>query len=170
MSDRRRQLESLEAVLRRQLEHHTRLLKLMEGKRDALRRHQADRLADLCRAEHAVVSKISDDEKRRLTLVAELTLAVQPDAQQPLAMVDLAERLAEPDRTRLLLLRQQLREQMQEVQRRTTVVRRATDAVARHMTGLVQGIAAASAGVSTYGMRGARTRPAAAVSTFSVTG
>ena len=108
-------LDHLEAVLAQALERQRQLLSLLERKRLALRQGKDQELVDLTRLENAAVQTISEIEKRRLQLVADLTLAVDPSAQEPLKMKELAERLPEPFRGRLLVTRQKLVEAMTQV-------------------------------------------------------
>ncbi len=162
-------LAPLEQTLRQQLTLHSELLELLKRKRDVLRGNDTKAAIDLCTLEHEKVQKIAELEKQRLNLVADLTLSVDPQAREPIRMAELAEQLGEPARGRLLVLRQQLLEQMKAVHTETGIVRRATETLAKHMHGIVQTIGALSAGVSTYGSRGAFPQSNTAVSTFSAT-
>lgn len=160
---------SLEQTLQQQLGLHRELLDLLKRKRDVLRVNDARATVDLCGLEHEKVQKVAELEKLRLRLVADLTLVVDPDAAEPMRLADLAERLDEPARGRLLVSRQQLLEQMKRVQQETSVVRRATETLAKHMQGIIQTIGAISSGASTYGSRGAFPQQNTALSTFSAT-
>ncbi len=162
-------LVALEQVLRQQLQLHGELLELLKKKRDTLRTNDTRATIDLCTLEHEKAMKIAELEKDRLRLVADLTLVVEPGASEPMCLADLAERLGEPVRGRLLVTRQQLLDRMRCVQEETSIVRRATESLAKHMQGIVQTIGAISTGVSTYGSRGAFPQSNAAVSTFSAT-
>jgi flagellar FlgN protein len=160
---------SLEQVLRQLLVLHTELLDLLRRKQDKLRTNDAKAMIDFCALEHEKVQGITDLEKHRLKLVAELTLAVDPGAAEPMRLGELAGRLDEPVRGRLLVQRQQLLEKMKQVQSETSVVRRATETLSKHMQGIIQTIGAISTGVSTYGSGGAFPQRSTAVSTFSAT-
>jgi len=160
---------SLEQVIRQLLGLHGELLDLLKRKQDKLRANDAQAMVDYCKLEHEKVQRIAELEKRRLTLAADLTLAIDPGSAEPMRLAELAERLDEPVRGRLLVSRQQLLEKMKQVQEETSVVRRATETLAKHMQGIIQTIGAISTGVSTYGSGGAFPRQATAVSTFSAT-
>jgi len=162
-------LALLEQTLRQQLSLHGELLELLKRKRDVLRGSDTKAAIDLCTLEHEKIHMIAELEKRRLNLAADLTLMVDPGAKEPMRMAELAEGLGEPARGRLLVLRQQLLDRMKEVHTETGIVRRATETLAKHMHGIVQTIGALSAGVSTYGSRGAFPQSNTAVSTFSAT-
>lgn len=162
-------ITQLEQNLHQLLNLHGELLELLKKKRDTLRDSDTQAAIGLCTLEHEKIQKIADLEKQRLQLVADLTLAINPQAKEPLRMGDLAEQLSEPSRGNLLVLRQKLLEQMKAVHHETGIVRRATESLAKHMHGIVQTIGALSAGVSTYGNRGALPQANTAVSTFSAT-
>lgn len=138
MADTRfKQIPVLEAVLKQLAERHEQLLTLMKRQREALRRADHRGVSEYSRLENTLVQAIGDLEKRRQELVAELTRALDPKAVQPLRMRDLAERLPEPSRGRLLVLREQLRERIAKVKEESSVTRRATEALLKHMQGLV---------------------------------
>lgn len=158
----------LEAVLKQQLEQHEALSAALQRKRSALRAAKAQDVADCTLAEHQHVQAISDLERQRIVLAGDLTLLLDPKAKQPMRLEELADRMADPARTRLLVLRVQLRKAIERVKHEAQVVRMATEAVLRHLTGMVQSIGATATGTTTYGGRGARPRQAAAVSTFSM--
>lgn len=159
---------ALESLLTQMVALQGELLALLERKREAMRRANPRLMAELCALENAKVQALSELEKKRLQLVAQLTLLVDPKAKEPLRMADLAERLPEPARGRLIALRGQLRDRLEEVRRQTSVARRAADSLVRHVQGLVQGVTSATTAAAAYGRLGAPTRPLA-MSTFSVT-
>jgi len=117
-------LDQLESVLNDSVHRQAQLLALLERKRLALREGRAQDMADLCCLENTLVQAISELEKRRLQLVADVTLAVVPGADSPLKMRDLAERLPEPHRGRLLVTRTKLVVAIEKVAEQTSVVRR----------------------------------------------
>ena len=162
-------IDQLTGVLAKQLEAHGRLLALLKQKRQSLRQVQYEQVTTGSQQENTVIQQISELEKRRLQLVADLTLALDTHAAQPLRLAELAERLDEPDRGRLLVLRQQLFEHMAEVRRQTNVARRATESLVSHMQGLVQSIGAACSGMSVYASNGAPPPQAMVISTFNTT-
>ncbi|MCG8510810.1 MAG: flagellar protein FlgN [Rhodospirillales bacterium] len=159
----------LAELLHTMLIEHQQLNATLDRKRQAMREARQQELAQLALLESEKVQAISEMEKQRLALVAELTLAVQPSAPQPLRMGELAEALDEPFRGKLLVLRTQLLAAIQSTQQEAATIRRATESLASHMNGLVRTIGALATGVSTYGSRGALPEAAAAVSTISVT-
>lgn len=164
-----KQLSQLEAVLRRQIAAQDRLLSSMTRKMDAIRRASAQELADCCREENESLQLVAELEKQRLGLAAELTRLVNPAAKAPWTLRELAERIEEPARGRLLVLREQLRQKAASVQRGASVAHQATQTLARHMQGIVHAIGGAMTGILTYSRRGSRPSLALAASTFSAT-
>jgi 23S rRNA A2030 N6-methylase RlmJ len=163
------QIASLEQTLRQQLSLNSELLELLKRKRDVLRASDTQAVIGLCTLEHEKIQKIADLERQRLNQAADLTLLVDPQASEPMNLAELADHLGEPSRGRLLVMRHQLLDRMKAVHEETVIVRSATEALAKHMHGIVQTIGALSAGVSTYGNRGAFPQSNTAVSTFSAT-
>ncbi|MEM9111351.1 MAG: flagellar export chaperone FlgN [Planctomycetota bacterium] len=133
-----KQIPVLETVLKQLTERHEQLLTLMKRQRESLRLADHHGVSECSRLENTLVQAIGDLEKRRQELVAQLTQLVDPQALQPMRMRDLAERLPEPSRGRLLVLREQLRQRITQVKEQSSVTRRATEALLNHMTGLVQ--------------------------------
>jgi len=165
-----RKAQELETALRQLAEAHERLLGLVRRKRLALRRAQRDEVVELCRKENQQVTAISELEKRRLALAAELTLMVEPTAKEPLRLEALAHRLLEPARGRLLMLREALRAKMEETRREAGAARQATERLAAHMQGVIQSIGGVIAGAATYSPRAAGPAGTMNFSTFSATG
>lgn len=128
----------LETVLKQLTDRHEQLLTLMKRQRECLRLADHHGVSECSRLENTLVQAIGELEKRRLELVAQLTRAIDPAAIQPMRMRDLAERLPEPSRGRLLVLREQLRERITAVKEQSSVTRRTTEALLNHMQGLVQ--------------------------------
>ena len=168
-----RQLESLasslESVLRELVRVHEELIGLMKRKRLATRQGQSMVMVELCQLENEKVQLVSELEKKRLKFVGKMTLLVAPDAPEPLRMRELVDRLPEPLRGQLLVLRQQLMDRLREAHQQASVARRSAESLVRHVEGLVQTISAMSSGVCTYGERGSPPQQARVVSTFNMT-
>ncbi|MBB6430358.1 flagellar protein FlgN [Algisphaera agarilytica] len=162
-------LDHLEAVLAQALERQRQMLSLLERKRVALRQGKDQDMVDLTRLEHATVQTISEVEKRRLQLVADLTLAIDPAAKEPLKMKELAERLPEPYRGRLLVMRAKLVEAITQVAEQTSVVRRASESLMKHVNGLIRTIGVVSNGGAAYGQTGRINNEPARMSSINLT-
>lgn len=164
-----KQVARLESVLAQLDTAHGHLLSLLKSKREALRKAEPRQITQLTRQENEAVQVISELEKQRLELVGELTLAINPEATQPLRLLDLAERLDEPARGRLLVLRGQLKQRIEQTQQELAIVKKATGSLVRHMQGLVQTIGTALTGVGLYSSRGSLPQGAMAMNTFNAT-
>lgn len=163
------QTQPLEETLKRLTAQHEQLLSLLQRKRAALREADEQKVTAMCQLENEALRAISELEIERARQAGALTLQVQPDAKAPLRLGELAERLPEPARGRLLVLRHQLVQRMEQVREQSSVTRRATETLARHMQGLVQTIGVIATGVSTYDESGALPRQATAMSTINMT-
>ena len=154
------QVASLETILKQQVALNEQLLTLLERKRESLRTAQHRTVGELCQLENEKVQQISELEKQRMAVVGQITLALDPAAQSPMRLLDLAQKLPEPARGRVLVLRHQLAERMQRTREASSITRKASEALMKHVTGLVQSISSLSAGAATYGQRGNMPRPA----------
>ncbi len=163
-----REIAQLERLLREECEAHRRVARAMAAKIDALRRGDRQAMESLCESENTSVQRAAEAAKARLDLVMRISHAMNPNAREPMRLLELAESLEEPARGRVLVLRQQLREQMEACRERAGNARRATESMVKHMQGIMQMIGAKLSGVATYGRRGAP--PQMAMSTFSATG
>lgn len=164
-----KELAQIESVLRDEIAAHQRLLSLLQRKLAALRRADQKSVTAICQQENQEVQQIADLAKQRMTLAAALTQMVDPAAGEPMRLMELCQRLPEPARGRLLLLRQQLVAQMDQVRADSGVARRAAESLLSHMHGLVQSIGSVVTQVTTYGRTGALPRAATAMSTFTTT-
>ncbi|MEX0887373.1 MAG: flagellar protein FlgN [Phycisphaeraceae bacterium] len=162
-------LAELEDVLTAAARIHEELLTLLDRKRHALRSTDTDAVAQLGELEADKLRRVAELETRRMQLVAGLTRHFAPDATEPMRLRELAHRLPEPHRGRLLVMRQQLVDRMQRVREAASVTRRATETLMHHIQGVVRTIGVLSTGVCTYGAAGAPTAGATAVRTINLT-
>jgi hypothetical protein len=165
-----RQLQQLEQQLRDLLSEHDALLALIRRKREALRQAKPSVVSACCQSENGHVQKIGEIEKARQQLAAIITRQIDPDATCPMALREIAEQVDEPQRGRLLVLHQQLKERMEQVRRESAVTRRAMEGLLNHVQGIVQSLTQYVGGGGTYGRRGVVTCAPAGASSFSLTG
>jgi len=163
------QLDRLEAILDDLVSAHEQLLELARHKHELLRSGDTDGMTQVCQVENEKLQTISEREKARLQLVAELTRRVDPQADQPLAMTELAQHLPEPARGRLLTRRQQLRERMNAVREQSSIARRATESLMNHVGGLVRTLTSLAGQAATYDRAGGAPATSGAVRTLNVT-
>ena len=164
-----RRVPVLEAVLKQLADRHEQLLGLMKRQREALRQADHHGVSEYSRLENTVVQAIGELEKRRQELVAEMTRVVDPSAKTPMRMRDLAERLPEPARGRLLVLREQLRDRIAKVKDESSVTRRATESLLKHMQGLVHTLSNAGRATGYAPMSQPRPKTGPAIGTLRVT-
>ncbi len=162
-------IRQIEQVLDDQSAAHRVLLGLIDRKQAALREARAGDLRDCCRLENEQVQRIATLEKRRQGLVAELTLAIEPQAKAPMRLTEVASRLPRSQVMGLLHRREELQRLIEQVQRSTGVARRATESLLRHMQGVIQTIGSAMTGVGTYSRKGSAPKAALTVRTLSMT-
>jgi hypothetical protein len=148
------ELTMLERILVRQLDDHKRMLACMERNREAVRHADMDAIKSVCQEQNRLAQQLAELEKSRLTVVGRLTESLQPHAAAPLSLDQIAEAAGEPAGDRLTALAGQLRAAVQEVKRESTVVRTAADALARHMSGLMQTVHSALTRARVYSRRG----------------
>ena len=166
------QLDALEHHLRRLAEEHEGLLELIRRKQRAMRMGQPQLVTDCCERENHHVQRIGGLEGHRQKAVGEITrfMTRGTEREQPLKLSEIAERLPEPRRGRLLVLHQRLRDTMHQVQRENQIARQATDGLLHHVRGVIQQVTQAVGGAGTYGKQGPVEAPPGAVSSFSITG
>lgn len=148
---------------------HETLLTLLDRKRDALRRNDADALAQVGVLEKEKITRIATLEKQRAELAARITLQLDPQATRPLRLGELADHLPEPARGRLLVQRQQLRQRMEAVREAASIARRASETLFQHMQGLVRSVVTMANGVTTYTPTAASPHAQPAVRTINLT-
>lgn len=167
-----RWLDELERCLLRLAEEHDGLLDLIRRKQRAMRMGQPELVTDCCERENHHVQRIGGLEGHRQKAVGELTALLTPGTQQgqPLTLSEIAERVGEPRRGRLLVLHQRLRQTMHTVQRENQIARQATEGLLHHVRGVIQQVTQAVGGTGTYGRQGPVEAPPGAVSSFTVTG
>ncbi len=159
----------LEVILRKQIEAEGKLLELLNRKQLALRQAKPTDIGICCELENAAVKQITELEKQRLTIVAEITLLVKPDATEPMKMVAMASCLPEPLRGRLLVLRAMLREKAEHVREQLKVTKQASEKLLQNMHSMVQRVTATVQGAGTYSRPSVARQKAMSVSTFSTT-
>ena len=148
------EVQGLEENLRAQLEGHRRLLKCIESCREALRSADLERIASACEQEHAIAHEMGELEKTRLALVGTLTGRLHPLAPRPLALAQIAAGVGGAAGTRLAAIAADLRGVIEDVSRRSAVVRGAAEALSRHMAGIMQVVHGALGRARVYGRRG----------------
>lgn len=148
------EVAQLEENLRRQIEAHRKLLGCIQRNREAVRLADMHRIRSNCEEQNAIAQQLAELEKTRLVLVGRLTERLEPDARRPVTLNRIAAALEEPAGGRFQALATQLKTAVDEVRKASAVVRAATDALARHMSGLMQTVQSALGRAKVYGRGG----------------
>ena len=153
---RRASVELLRQLLVRQLDTYRKLLDCARAKREAIRTARIDCVTEQCQREQKLLSALHELELKREPIVRHLAgligMAVNPN--ETITSTAIADRLDEPDRSTLQALTAQLRETIDDVKRVHSIVRQATDALSRHMNGVMQSVQAALNQSGVYERRG----------------
>lgn len=131
---------------------HERLLRFAEDQRAAVRRADPTRLEQATRGQAECLQRVADLEERRRRLVE--TASHGELTRGAVTLSDIAGRLSEPDRSRLLAQASRVREligRAQEEQRALGAVMRS---LSKHMEGLMRQVARRMNPAGTYGRRG----------------
>jgi hypothetical protein len=164
-----RLVQELELLLTGMIERQRLWLAVFEQKTEALRKADHSLMAALSSQENDHLRAMSEMEKRRLLLLADLTRALDPGAREPLRLQPLAERLPDAIRDRLLRLRSELRAEIERFRSRLASVRSASESLLRHVNGVVTSVVAAATGNTVYSRAGTLPQPQKAnLSTFSL--
>jgi len=161
--------KALIRTLNEQIEVQEAMLDLIKQKHTALRDGRPSAMVAYCKLEQEKVTRLAELEKDRLKLVAGLTQLVNPNANAPLKLQELAEQMPEPVRGQLLLLRQSLLKRAQNVRDASSSARHATARIVKHMTGLVHTIAQVAAPNPTYGRNGVNASHPTGLNTLNMT-
>lgn len=141
----------LDALLTASMEEHQRLLELAARHREALRRADGPS-AQACAVEQEdCLRRLSDLDGRRRALVAS---SGRGPARGPSTISELAESLAEPERTRLREKATAARELMARIRREYQTIQIATRSLLAHMEGLMRQVGRQLSQTGTYGRRG----------------
>ena len=144
----------LERVLEAQLRGHEQLLEQVRRNREAVRRADMKAIREICGQQNAVGQSLTELEKERLALVGCLTRQLAPEAKHPLTVTEITTRLEPGAAERLQARADALRPLVERVRDESSVVRQAAEALARHMTGIVQVVHSVLSRTQVYGRKG----------------
>lgn len=144
----------LEGILCAQHDDYKKIAEYIARKQEAIRNANMEDITNICQHEHVVAQHATQLEKQRLVLIGEITSRLQPNASDPLTVSQIAESLAEPDRNRILELAGALQQTVNEVRAASSIVRKASDALAVHMGGLLQTMQSVLSKAQVYSQKG----------------
>jgi hypothetical protein len=139
----------LESLLRELASVQTALLALSAEHRAAISRADADTIQSSVTRQAQLLDRARAAETRRKALVE-----VWAPRERRVTLTDLAARVEEPARARLLALGAQVRAMVERLARENRVVRIATESLMAHMDGLVRQVARRLSQSGTYSRRG----------------
>ena len=148
------QIERLTGILSDQLQLHQTLLQLMQEKRIAIREADLDRIEAICEREQELTHNLGELEKQRLTLVGELTEALDPKAQKPMTVSQIVRHCEPENGEELSRISDALREAIANVSKQSAILRQAADALAQHMSGIAHTIQNVLSRAVVYGSGG----------------
>lgn len=140
--------QDLEALIAALTEAHERMLALTLEHRGAISRADAAGIGRCIQQQREVAERIAALEVRRRRLAPPVTGADKT------TLTAMAERLNEPDRSRVIAAAARLRDVLLRLQHETRTVRAATHALLAHMNGLMQQIARTLSQTRLYGPSG----------------
>jgi hypothetical protein len=149
-----RTLDELEKLLAAQHEVYRALLHAVERKREAIRTAAVETVIEISGKEEVIVGRLEAMDGQRRQLLARVSAEMGERTGESLTVRQIAERLDEPTRTRLLALAAQLRETILALRRESSVVRTGAEALGRHMGGIIQSMQTAISKAAVYGRRG----------------
>lgn len=149
-------VELLRQLLSKQIELHEQLLNCIHQKREAIRTANMPVMAECCEREHRLTERLRELDSRRPGIVTHLAKLLGMGAQHANAIsaTDIANRLDEPASGAIAALAAQLREKLREVRSEHSIVRQASEALSKHMTGIMQSVQAMLNQTGVYERRG----------------
>ncbi|MCC6677061.1 MAG: flagellar export chaperone FlgN [Phycisphaerales bacterium] len=143
----------LDALLTASLEENKGLLELAARHRAALRRADGAAAHACAEEQDGCLRRLADLDRRRLELIAAFGRA-RAGQKPPSTISDLAESVAEPERTRLREKATAVRELMARIRGEYQTIQIATRSLLAHMEGLMRQVGRQLSQSGTYGRRG----------------
>ena len=133
-------LDALCETLNRLVAAQAQLGETLARQKDAMARGDAKLMHGLAKLQRETAAQIQTLDQLRARTAHKLTGFLDPGAAAPLRIAELAERLPEPDRGRLLVLRQKLTAEVEATRESTAVARTAATALSNHVGCLLQNL------------------------------
>lgn len=145
-------LRQLEETLSTQVEGYRRFLEAITRKRDAIRGADLDRVPEIAVVEEKIIDRLHRLDLQRTKQGRRL--AVSLGLEEEAAISAIVEGLDGDRGAKLAALAAQLRDLVDQTRKENSVVRSATESLARHMAGIVQSVTGALSGTGVYGRQG----------------
>ncbi len=162
-------VSELESLVARFIAVYEQMLGLVRRRHAAMRGARTNEIAECIARESDAIQQIAELEKQRLRLVGSLAQDLGSPSKQYTRLSWLAERAPESCRARMTEQAQRLRGLIEEVHRENQLVGTAARALALHMEGLMQQLAARLNHAQTYTRRGSVTPGNTVVSALDLT-
>lgn len=154
-----RELGALLEQLAVMVDGHDRLLVAVKRQREAIRRADLDDLSLTCREEERLVAHLTAAHAKRQRLMERVTAHLAPGSRRTLGLEEIV-RLA-PERLHDAFgeLARRLASARDEIRRESAIVREASEALVRHLGGIIQTVHASVVGTNVYERRGRLVTP-----------
>ncbi len=145
----RRAIGMLEAILVRQTAIHREMLAVADAKQDAIIKGDLEKLEQAVVDERALVSKIEEEERKRLAVMPLVKTGVgAPEEAEKLA--DIVALMPEPEKGRMTAVREDLKKILEECQIRTRANAELLKASLEHVEAFLRTLADETAKDKTY--------------------
>lgn len=132
------------------------LLAVLQRKLEAMRRADTELLNSCAARERFLLQRISEAESSRKVLVTDLQVRAGVAAKRPISITQLAERIGEPGRSKLLVLADGLRRLVEQTNQVNQVAALAGKELLAHFKHVYDVMRTAERDTGTYDVRGAR--------------
>lgn len=151
----RRAIGMLEAILTRQIAIHREMLEVARNKQEAILKGDLEKLEKAVIEERKLVARIEDEEGKRATVMPMVRKGLELDESvEKLQLV--VEAMPEPERTRMLEVRAELKGLLEECQLKTRHNAELLKASLEHVEAFLRGISDAASKDAGYGRDGKR--------------
>ena len=132
------------------------LLAVLQRKLEAMRRADTELLNSCAARERFLLQRIAEAESSRKTLTADLQLRAGAKSKGPVSITELAERIGEPGRSKLLVLADGLRRLVEQTNQLNQVAALAGKELLAHFRYVYDVMRAAERDTGTYDVQGVR--------------
>lgn len=154
-------IDSLLVLMKRLEDLHEQLHEALQRKLDAMRRASIDELGICIGEEQGLVTRIGEQEGLRRQLMEQIGrgYGMSSAIARSLPVRELAQRVPEPTRTKLLAVGGGLKSAVERVKKVNNLVNRVSTDVLRHMEAVFSSVGAANSPSSSYTDRGQNAPP-----------
>ncbi|HWB20957.1 MAG TPA: flagellar protein FlgN [Phycisphaerales bacterium] len=144
----------LEHVLRNLVASQQSLLVCLDEKRTAVRVADTPALGSICARERTCIQRIEELDSQRSEIMRRLAPLVGIKANGAVRISAVADAIGEDAGKRLQTISQELRDLVLRVQKESSIVKNAMEALSRHLGGIVESVNGAMSRARVYGRKG----------------